>query len=77
VTDVSPCAVTFTVIVIGGADAPAAMAELVVQVTTCPPALQLQPEPIPLTYVRFGSSVSATVIVPELGPDPILLAVIV
>ena len=73
VTDVCAFAATFTESVIGGAGAPAAMASLVVHVTTCPAALQLQSVPVALTYFRFGSSVSVTVIVPELGAIPPLL----
>ena len=71
------CAATFTVIVMAGAEAPAAMAALVVHVTTSAAAPQVQFEPLALTNVRFGSSVSVTVMVPELGALPTLLAVIV
>jgi len=77
VTDVGAFAPTFTFIVMGEAEAPAAMTTLVVHVTTCPAALQLQLEPVALTNVRLGSSVSVTVTVPELGAFPMLFAVIV
>ena len=77
VTDDGAFAARFTVIAMGGAEAPAAMAALVVHVTTCAAPLQPQFEPVALTNVRFGSSVSVTVIMPELGAFPVLLAVIV
>jgi hypothetical protein len=65
---------TLTLIMMGGAEAPAAMAALVVHVTA---ALQVQLEPVALTKVRFGPSVSVTVITPELGAVPTLLTRIV
>jgi len=47
-------------------EATAGMAALLVHVTTCAAALQLQFAPVKLTNVKFGSSVSVTVIRPEL-----------
>jgi hypothetical protein len=61
----------------GGAEVPAAITALLVHVTTCAAALQLQPEPVALPNVRFESNVSVTVTVPEVEPFPILFAVIV
>lgn len=49
VTVAGAVVVTFTVIVIGGAVASAPITALVLQVTTCPVALQVHPEPVPLT----------------------------
>ena len=61
---------TLTVRVIGLLLAPAASGPAVVQVTAWPTALQLHPVPVPDTYVRPVGSVSVTVIVPVVGPDP-------
>ena len=74
VTDAGAFTATFALIVMGGAEAPAAMAAVVVQVTDCPAALQLQFVPVALTNIRFGSSVSVTLIKPELAPFPTLVA---
>jgi hypothetical protein len=68
---------TFTASVMGGAEPGAEITALVVQVTTCAASLQLQPEPVALTNVRLGSSVSVTVITPELEAVPPLLTRIV
>ena len=72
VTDDSPFASTLTVIVMGGAEAAAAMKALVVHVTLCEATIQVQPEPLALTNVWFVPSVSVTVMVPELAPFPTL-----
>ena len=68
---------TFTVSAMGGAEPEAAMTALVVHVTIGAAALQVQPEPLALTNVWFVSSVSVTVITPELGAVPPLLTRIV
>jgi hypothetical protein len=70
VTDGSPFAATLTVIVINGAEAAVAMTALVVHVTTGAATIQVQPEPLALTNVWFGPSVSMTVITPEVEAFP-------
>ena len=48
----------------------AAIGPLLVQVTICPAGEQLQPPPVPETYVNPAGSVSVTVISPVVGPEP-------
>jgi len=75
VTDVSPLLFTVALILIAAADAEAPIAVVEVQVTTWPAGLQFQPEPDALTYVKFASSVSVTVIVPVEAAFPELVTV--
>jgi hypothetical protein len=48
----------------------AAMAFVVVHVTVCPFAMQLQPVPVKLPYVSPAGRVSVTVTVPLVAADP-------
>jgi hypothetical protein len=77
VTVVSPFAAIPTVSAMVGAAAPAAIGLAEVQVTVWPVAVQPQLVPAALTKVRFASSVSLTVTVPELDAFPALFTVIV
>src|SRR4051794_37761827 len=71
VTDGIATWATPTVSVIGFALVPpAAMTALLVHVTTCAAAEQVQPVPVPDTNARPVGSVSLTVIVPEVGAVP-------
>src|SRR5690606_39875618 len=61
---------TSTVSVIGGSDAPAGIAAVVVHVTSCPAAEQFQPLPVPETKVSPVASRSSTVVVVPAGIAP-------
>src|SRR5512140_3355210 len=59
-----------------GLVAPAAMTALLVHVTTCAAAEQLQPVPAALEYVRPEGNVSVTVIVPDVAAVPSALSTV-
>jgi hypothetical protein len=61
-------ALTATTKAIVLAEAPEASGPGFVQVTTCAEAPQVHPDPVADTNVKLASSVSATVIVPVVGP---------
>jgi len=73
VTVAGAFAATFTVSVIGAPAAAAAMTAVLVQVTVCPAALQVQPVPLAALKVKPVGSVSVTVMVPEVATLPLLL----
>ena len=71
---------TLTLSEIGGNDdicelVDGAIAALLVQVTCCPIALQLHPEPLAELYVSPGGSVSTTEVTPAVVEPPTLLTV--
>src|SRR5690606_12419780 len=61
---------TSTVSEIGGSDAPAGIAAVVVHVTSYPAAEQVQPLPVPESKVRPVASRSSTVVVVPAGIAP-------
>jgi hypothetical protein len=73
VTDTGAVCRTVTVIVIAGYEALDARASLRVQVTVCAATPQPQPVPVAIDGVNPAGSVSATVTVPLLAADPMLL----
>jgi hypothetical protein len=70
-------AATLTVTVMAVPLALAAIADVLVQVAVWPLPLHVQPVPLAALYVKPAGSVSVTVIVPEVGPVPVLLTAMV
>ena len=67
-----PDAVAVTLMSITAPTDCAAIATADVQVMLCPAWVQVQPVPVPELYVSPAGSVSTIVIVPTVGPSPVL-----